>query len=657
MEYFKVKSLLPALYIWATTITTPNAPFTDAAAAAVVVPKQDNKIRIVPHRYDTFNGGETNGGINLWDEKYQKNGIAVATQNYQWLGAGGGGDLTDGHKELAKSGNENPAPYVGWNKKRGFRPDIDFFFHGTVSVNEVRISIDHPIDEDGGICRRPLRAIIGGTQYPFPERDGSNVFKPPPQEKNGPYEAVITLDPPVNDDQIRLSLISQCDWILVSEVEFYTVDSDYDGVYDGIDDCPVATVPDASCDNVGIGRFCWDGDSFVTRDDKNGDIEAVVGGYTIELTRGCSCDQIVDKMGNCSDCKEKGCTAEELNEWIATKNLNGLEGVTINPTSLPSYSPSKDISSVPSISTSEKPSSTMSHIPTNTPSALSSGKPSPSPSRVPSISTEKPTSHPSTYPSQTPTKPPSNVRSSEPTSMKIQSTTSPSQHISSPPSNGVSNKPSLIIPSDPPTLRHTTITTSPSLSLDDVTRNPTSLPSYFPSKYSSSVPSIFASEQPSTTMTHRPTNTPSNLRSGKPSPTPSRLPSISTKKPTSHISNVPSQKPTNIPSNTASNKPSLIILSNSPSTPPSSNPTDTPSKASSSITPTILTLMPTLYPTNAPTIEPVSSPFPTAGDDDDDDDGGATPSLPCVIYCGDAPFPWKEKCKWVWSCAGCDECS
>lgn len=340
------------------------------------------KIQIFSKHYDMFNGG-SKGARSFWDEKYQKESVTL-TKNYQWL-SGGSGDLTDGYKELESSWKVKNVPYVGWNKKYGQIPDIDFFFDGVIAIDEIRISVDNP-SSDGSVCH-PISAIVGGVKYSFPGPD--SVFR----AGYAPYEAVIQMDAPIIDDQVRVTLISKCDWVLVSEVEFYTVDSDGDGVLDGIDECAFTTEPDVSCNDIAVGRFCWNGNTFVTRDDKTGDIISV-GSYTLELTRGCSCDQILDKTDNCSenDCNEKGCTSDKLNEWIVSKVIYTSSGTTKKPTNV--QTPTRPPSKKPTLITNS-PTRPPSKKPTNSPTRLPVSKPTANPpSKYPCLQYCEPSDYP-----------------------------------------------------------------------------------------------------------------------------------------------------------------------------------------------------------------------------------------------------------------------
>eukprot|EP00586_Coscinodiscus_wailesii_P004017 CAMPEP_0172488864 /NCGR_PEP_ID=MMETSP1066-20121228/18567_1 /TAXON_ID=671091 /ORGANISM="Coscinodiscus wailesii, Strain CCMP2513" /LENGTH=409 /DNA_ID=CAMNT_0013256343 /DNA_START=636 /DNA_END=1862 /DNA_ORIENTATION=+ len=284
------------------------------AVSEVEFTRKADIIQLVPYRYDMVNGGvmETRNGqeLSFWDDTY--NPFYSSRKTYVLL-SGGKGQLTDGYKELGQSYRDMSGPYLGWRWATCCQPDITFFFGKVVVIDEVRISVDDPIDQKGDACR-PVEAIIGGKKYPFPSERNDG-------EAAGPYEAVIRLGDLKGDDggsaviesQVRITLVSNCDWIFVSEVEFHAIDIDRDGVPDGIDACPETTPDNTS--NIDANNFGWNGNDFVMKTGEGRDVTSPV--YDIQLTKGCSCHQILTKAtaDNNVRVSDVGCTKNELNEW------------------------------------------------------------------------------------------------------------------------------------------------------------------------------------------------------------------------------------------------------------------------------------------------------------------------------------------------------
>ena len=154
--------------------------------------------------------------------------------------------------------------------------------------------------------------------------------------------------------------------------------------------------------------------------------------------------------------------------YMTSTTMTGIVQPTPVPSSSPSTSPSSQPtpipSSLPSSSLSLSPSSLPSSQPSSSPSASPSRQPTPEPSSSPSSSpssqpTPRPSSLPSSSPSRQPTpvpsSSPSSLPSSQPTAQSLSQTTSmpslvPSSSPSSSPSSQPTPKPYYLLPSSSP---------------------------------------------------------------------------------------------------------------------------------------------------------------------------------------------------------------
>lgn len=93
-------------------------------------------------------------------------------------------------------------------------------------------------------------------------------------------------------------------------------DPDADGVCASVDVCPGTAYPE-SVPTVSLGTNRWvlgSGGVFVTHT-SNGN--GPNHGYTIEQTRGCSCEQIIVALGLGEGHRKFGCSSSALDEWLA----------------------------------------------------------------------------------------------------------------------------------------------------------------------------------------------------------------------------------------------------------------------------------------------------------------------------------------------------
>eukprot|EP00586_Coscinodiscus_wailesii_P016267 CAMPEP_0172519092 /NCGR_PEP_ID=MMETSP1066-20121228/291208_1 /TAXON_ID=671091 /ORGANISM="Coscinodiscus wailesii, Strain CCMP2513" /LENGTH=923 /DNA_ID=CAMNT_0013301609 /DNA_START=131 /DNA_END=2902 /DNA_ORIENTATION=+ len=544
--------------------------------------------KVTPVEYSTFNGGGV-AGIALWDDSYSSN-VTSPDADYTWL-VGGLGKLTDGVKEAKESWFDNPTPYVGWQFSKGYKPDFTFVFDGNAVIDQVRFMVDDPVGDDSHDVCAPIKVIIHSEEYSFPKNTANGTEK----ASTGPYEAVIELEgEPVISEDVRVILLPACDWVMISEISFYSYDSDADGIPDDVDLC-LGTISDGECGEE-EGRYVWDGLNIV-----NGNGQTS-GNYSMTELRGCSCHQIVERIGECQkgDCIERGCTTTIFNEWIevceAQDTVAPSMAISDSPSNVPSNRPTLMASQAPSFAPSYHPSATptlmASHVPSFVPSPQPSVTPTLMPSHVPSFApSPQPSATPSVYPSVMPTDSPTMITTSAPT---FHPTTVPS-----PPTVG----PTVVVSSLP--------SNTPSI-------GPMVAPTPVPTAQTSMAPSVFTpfpTPEPTGDLTTVPTNTVN---------TPSDFPSA-----------FPSTFPSSFPSTDLTIPPTLSPTTKAPTNEPSS--------------------MPTYPPTPSPTID--LKPAPTKS---------ATPAptvnspLPCLSWCyspENSGYPWDTTCQYYFYCSGCPECS
>ena len=75
-----------------------------------------------------------------------------------------------------------------------------------------------------------------------------------------------------------------------------TVDRDFDddGVLNGVDFCP-GTVADEPSEGLGVNRWVWDGQDWITEPPK-GKGKGLAFDVSMDDTMGCSCRQILDAL-------------------------------------------------------------------------------------------------------------------------------------------------------------------------------------------------------------------------------------------------------------------------------------------------------------------------------------------------------------------------
>jgi hypothetical protein len=118
--------------------------------------------------------------------------------------------------------------------------------------------------------------------------------------------------------ELRFADLSRSDSVggLIDDVRVISLDSDGDGVPDGEDRCDNTSVPEVP-PSEGLGMNRWaliDGDgAFDTRTPNDKEPKRA---FTLQDTAGCSCAQIIEKLGLGDGHRKFGCSTGEMEEWI-----------------------------------------------------------------------------------------------------------------------------------------------------------------------------------------------------------------------------------------------------------------------------------------------------------------------------------------------------
>jgi len=120
--------------------------------------------------------------------------------------------------------------------------------------------------------------------------------------------------------ELRFADLSRADALggLIDDVKVITLDSDGDGVPDGQDRCEQTRVPESPpSEGLGVNRWALiDGDgAFDTRTANDKDKEPKRA-FTLQDTAGCSCAQIIEKLGLGEGHRKHGCSTGEMERWI-----------------------------------------------------------------------------------------------------------------------------------------------------------------------------------------------------------------------------------------------------------------------------------------------------------------------------------------------------
>ncbi|MCK4553085.1 LamG domain-containing protein [Candidatus Pacearchaeota archaeon] len=129
---------------------------------------------------------------------------------------------------------------------------------------------------------------------------------------------------------------------IIDEVRIWDVaDMDGDGVPDSVDRCP-GTVADEPEKRLGTNRWMWDGSAWITKSPKG---DGPQKSFSMEDTRGCSCEQILETMGDGKKTGHSkfGCSASVIEDFIAGLPPLLVDTVEVyandpSPTYSPTYS-------------------------------------------------------------------------------------------------------------------------------------------------------------------------------------------------------------------------------------------------------------------------------------------------------------------------------
>jgi hypothetical protein len=103
---------------------------------------------------------------------------------------------------------------------------------------------------------------------------------------------------------------------LIDDVKVITLDSDGDGVPDGQDRCEQTRLPEPP-PTEGLGVNHWalmDGDG--TFDTRAPNDKGPKRTFTLQDTGGCSCTQIIEKLGLGEGHRKHGCSTGQMEQWI-----------------------------------------------------------------------------------------------------------------------------------------------------------------------------------------------------------------------------------------------------------------------------------------------------------------------------------------------------
>jgi hypothetical protein len=106
-------------------------------------------------------------------------------------------------------------------------------------------------------------------------------------------------------------------------VVFVMTDSDGDGIADDRDLCAATQAPEGvPTVRLGVNHFALvDGDSvFDTRPPAGGGPGV---GFTLEDTGGCSCEQIIDRLGLGLGQRKHGCSVGTMQSWVSSVSSSG----------------------------------------------------------------------------------------------------------------------------------------------------------------------------------------------------------------------------------------------------------------------------------------------------------------------------------------------
>jgi len=150
-----------------------------------------------------------------------------------------------------------------------------------------------------------IQLTIGGDNFP------SNGYRIPDYEAQaGTYS-----NPPDFFTQGAFCVLAQG---MCAQLTFQVPDSDDDGVDDVADICP-DTVIDDPTKRLGKNRWMWDGGEWVTTESNGGGPDK---SFTMEETKGCSCEQILDTLVDKTDRPfdghyKFGCSSSVVEDWIS----------------------------------------------------------------------------------------------------------------------------------------------------------------------------------------------------------------------------------------------------------------------------------------------------------------------------------------------------
>jgi len=99
-------------------------------------------------------------------------------------------------------------------------------------------------------------------------------------------------------------------------------DPDHDGICSGVDQCEGTVFPEAApTESLGVNRWALGANGvFVTTAPQG---KGPKRSYTIQQTRGCSCEQIITALGLGAGHQKFGCSISAMDQWVATTTAPG----------------------------------------------------------------------------------------------------------------------------------------------------------------------------------------------------------------------------------------------------------------------------------------------------------------------------------------------
>jgi hypothetical protein len=206
-------------------------------------------------------------------------------------------------------GAQDGGIYVAWNASG----------QGNLSATLTR---------DGQPTGDSLEVTIGGQTESFV----SGFAFPLPV---GAY-TVTVFDPVSGTTQVQEATIT-CDGEVILHFDFpadsSSGDEDNDGIDDGVDLCPATEMPEPNVPTVSLKSNRWmlgpDGDFLTIRKKEFTTTGSGGRSYSLEATRGCNCEQIIEALDKGDGHRKHGCSNSAMDEWVALVSAARVSSPTL----------------------------------------------------------------------------------------------------------------------------------------------------------------------------------------------------------------------------------------------------------------------------------------------------------------------------------------